>query len=199
MKVAIAGDTAVETDEIQCDAVEPSGATISRATATGTIRNDDVALPTVSIADAAKAEGGSGTSNLGFTVTLSKAATSTVTVKYATSNGTATAGQDYTAGSGTVTFFAGQQSKTVNVAVNGDTAVEADETFTVTLSESIRSHHLACDRDGHHRQRRRLNAADARPLIAIGDANITGVTAASPMAFTVSLSSASSMRSPSIT
>lgn len=192
VKVAIAGDTAVETDEtFSVTLSNPSGATISRGTATGTIRNDDVALPTVSIADAAKAEGGSGTSNLGFTVTLSKAATSTVTVKYATSNGTATAGQDYTAGSGTVTFFAGQQSKTVNVAVNGDTAVEADETFTVTLSSPSGATIARATATGT------IGNDDVSTpqtsTIAIGDASITeGDSGVAAMAFTVSLSSASS-------
>ena len=57
-----------------------------------------------------------------------------MTVAYTTANGTATAGQDYTAKSGTVTFAAGETTKTVSVAVAGDTAVEPNETLTVTLS-----------------------------------------------------------------
>src|SRR5262249_33506902 len=71
--------------------------------------------PSVSIADATVAEGNSGTKNMTFNVTLSKAATSTVTVNYATSNGTATAGTDYTSASGTLTFAAGETSKTISV------------------------------------------------------------------------------------
>ena len=90
--------------------------------------------PTISIGSASNAEGNSGTANMAFTVTLSKAATSPVTVNYATSNGTATAGQDYVANTGTITFAAGETSKTINVAINGDATVESDETFTVTLS-----------------------------------------------------------------
>lgn len=90
--------------------------------------------PTVSIADANVAEGNSGTSTMAFTVTLSKASTSSVTVKYATSNGTARAGSDYLASSGKVTFAAGETSKTVSVGVIGDTVVESNETFTVKLS-----------------------------------------------------------------
>ena len=55
-------------------------------------------------------------------------------VNYATANGTATAGSDYTATSGTLTFAAGETTKTVSVPVLGDTSVESDETFTLTLS-----------------------------------------------------------------
>ncbi|PRC51841.1 hypothetical protein C6A85_61995, partial [Mycobacterium sp. ITM-2017-0098] len=55
-------------------------------------------------------------------------------VAYATSNGTATAGSDFTAKSGTVTFAAGVTSQQISVAVVGDTVVESNETFTVTLS-----------------------------------------------------------------
>ena len=139
-------------------AVEPLGATIAAASATGTITNDDVAptSPTVSIGNASKAEGNSGTSNMSFTVTLSKAATAPVTVQYATSNGTATAGQDYVAASGTITFAAGETSKTVNVVVNGDATSESDETFTVTLVESVRHHHSHCGGHRHDHERRHL-------------------------------------------
>jgi hypothetical protein len=79
-------------------------------------------------------EGNSGTANASFPVTLSAASAATVTVQYTTTNGTATAGSDYTATSGTLTFTPGQTSKTINVPIVGDTTVEPDETFTVTLS-----------------------------------------------------------------
>ena len=135
--VGVLGDTTVEADETFVVKLSgASGATISRARATGTIRNDDTApvLPTLSIADASKAEGASGTSNMAFTVTLSKASTTSITVGYATANGTATAGSDYTATTGTVTFAAGETAKTLNVGVTGDTTTEPTESFTVTLS-----------------------------------------------------------------
>jgi len=67
-------------------------------------------------------------------VTLSAASASTVTVNYATANGTATAGSDYQTSSGTVTFTPGQTAQTVLVPVNGDTTVELNETFVVNLS-----------------------------------------------------------------
>ena len=56
------------------------------------------------------------------------------TVDWATSDGTATAGEDYTAASGTLVFEVGDTSKTIRVALTDDTATEGDETFTVTLS-----------------------------------------------------------------
>ena len=59
---------------------------------------------------------------------------SPVTVQFTTANGTATAGSDYTAASGTLTFAAGSTSQTVTVAVTGDLSVESDETFSITLS-----------------------------------------------------------------
>src|SRR4029450_9717487 len=98
------------------------------------VATDAVRVPTLSVADATVAEGNSGTRSLAFTVTLSAAATAPVSVAYATSNGTATGGSDYTAASGSVTFAAGETSKVVNVTVSGDTAVEGNETVTLTLS-----------------------------------------------------------------
>ena len=134
--VKVTGDNTVEPNEtFTVTLSNPTGATISKATATGTITNDDAApVPTVSISDVTVAEGNSGTSNANFTVNLSSASTTPVTVAYATSNGTATAGADYTATSGTVTFAAGVTSQTVAVKVTGDNTVEPNETFTVTLS-----------------------------------------------------------------
>ena len=80
-------------------------------------------------------EGNSGTTPATFTVTLSPASAVPVTVHYATSDGTATAGSDYTATSGTLAFAPGVTSQTITVPVIGDTVVEPDETFTVTLSQ----------------------------------------------------------------
>lgn len=133
--VKVAGNTTVEPDEtFTVKLSRASGATLARATATGTILNDDSALPTVSIADASLTEGNSGTSNMAFTVSLSNASASTVSVGYATAGATATAGQDYNTASGTITFAPGVTSQVVNVGVIGDTSVESDETFTVKLS-----------------------------------------------------------------
>jgi Tol biopolymer transport system component len=80
------------------------------------------------------------TTNATFSVSISQAPTSTVTVNYATFNGTATgaaSGPDYTTTSGTLTWNAGDtSSKTITVPVRGDTTVEFNETFTVTLSSA---------------------------------------------------------------
>jgi hypothetical protein len=86
------------------------------------------------ILDAQTQEGNGGTSPLSFPVSLSPASSKTVTVHYATSNGTATAGSDYVATSGTLTFAAGQTSQTINVPIDGDLNIEPDEAFSVTLS-----------------------------------------------------------------
>ena len=73
---------------------------------------------------------------LAFAVTLSRAASGTVTVDYATADGTATAGTDYTATSGTLRFTVGETSKTVSVTVLDDSHDEGEETLTLTLSNA---------------------------------------------------------------
>ena len=88
--------------------------------------------PELSIADATAEEAANAT--VDFEVTLSKAASGTVTVAYATSDGTAVDGSDYTAKSGTLTFNAGELSKTISVTVLEDNIDEGSETFTMTLS-----------------------------------------------------------------
>jgi hypothetical protein len=88
----------------------------------------------MSINDVSVTEGDSGTKPAVFAVTLSTTSTSTVTAHFATADGTAHAPGDYTASSGTVTFNPGDTSKTVSVAVKGDTLAESNETFHVDLS-----------------------------------------------------------------
>ncbi|MDB9455412.1 bluetail domain-containing putative surface protein [Dolichospermum circinale] len=72
--------------------------------------------------------------NASYTVTLSQASNQTVSVYYATANGTATAGLDYTATNGTLTFAPGATSQVINIPILNDFLNEADETFTLTLS-----------------------------------------------------------------
>ena len=106
----------------------------------GTIRNDDVQgppPPTLSIADATVAEGNSGNTPALFTVTLSAATTSAVSVGYTIAGDTATAGTDFVATGGTVTFAAGETQKTITVPVVGDTLQESNERFLVTLSGAV--------------------------------------------------------------
>jgi chitinase len=133
--VTVAGDATVEADETFTVTLSaPAGATLGTAVSTVTIANDDVPVVSISPVSVSVVEGNSGSKTVTFTVGLSQLALGTVTVGYSTANGSATAGQDYTAASGTVTFTVGQTSKQVSVTVAGDATVEADETFTLTLS-----------------------------------------------------------------
>ena len=116
---------------------QPTGATIETASATGTIVNDDVHVSQVSIDDVSAAEGNAGVTPFTFTVSLSEAATDIASVFYTVTAGTATVGSDYAAvPSAQLVFQRGEITKTVTVNVNGDTAVEGDETFFVTLSDA---------------------------------------------------------------
>jgi hypothetical protein len=138
--VSVTGDSSVEPNEtFALNISGPAGAAIVDGSGEGTIVNDDVPpppppLPTLSIANVNVTEGNAGTTTATFTVTLSAAAAGAVSVNYATADGTASSGGDYVAGSGTLSFTAGETSKTLAVTVNGDTVVEPDETFTVSLS-----------------------------------------------------------------
>jgi len=137
VSVSVKGDTVVEPNEtFRVNLSTPTNATIGKGQGVGTIVNDDLAsvLPQLSINDVSLTEGNSGTKNAVFTVNLSSASTQTVKVNYATANGTAVAGSDYTATSNTVTFAPGQTSQTISVPVIGDTITEANETFTVNLA-----------------------------------------------------------------
>jgi formylglycine-generating enzyme required for sulfatase activity len=98
---------------------------------------DDEPEPSVesklSVADATVTEGDTGTGNAVFRVTLAPAAGVTVQVSWATADRTATAGSDYRAANGRLTFQAGQTSQSITVVVLSDLLSEADEQFTVTL------------------------------------------------------------------
>ena len=129
--VALVGDETVEPDEtLTVTLSAPVGATLTAASAMGTVQNDDVAR-SFSVDDAAASENAS---PLRFTVRLSQVSGLARTVRFATSNGTAMAGSDYTATSGTLTVPAGQVSATVDVTLLDDSAVEPTETLTLQLT-----------------------------------------------------------------
>ena len=114
-----------------------TAATVSGFTLNGeSVDDPPPVLPTVSISDPTLAEGASGTQDVAFTVTLSEASNDPITIDYSTTDGTATAGEDYTATSGTLTFAPGQLSQQVFVPIHGDTIAEPDETITLMLSNA---------------------------------------------------------------
>ncbi len=122
-----------ETVEIRLSGAT-GGAALGTATGTGTIVDNDV--PQFSIDSPRVDEGDSGTSDLVFTVTLDPVSDSEVTVAWADSGGgTATSGADHAAAAGgTLTFAAGDSTRTVTVRVNGDGIDELDETVVIALS-----------------------------------------------------------------
>ena len=134
ISVSTVDDDAQESDErFTVTLRSPDGATLDDHTGEGTIRdNDDDGggrTPELSIGDAAVQEGGTAQ----FEVTLRPASEQTVTVNFETADGTAKAGSDYTETSGTLTFTAGQPTKTISVSTVDDDAQESDERFMVTL------------------------------------------------------------------
>ena len=98
--------------------------------------NNDNDVPMVSIASSPQTivEGSSNNQVVAYTVSLNAPGTQTLTVQYATSNGTAIAGSDYTSTSGTLTFAPGVTSQTINIPILNDAVNESDETFTLSLS-----------------------------------------------------------------
>lgn len=134
IEVPVTGDTSIEADEtFRVELSNATGGNIGKAQGTGTIRNDD-APPMLSVNDVNVVEGDAGTVAATFTVSLSRASESQVTVNYNTVSGTASSGPDFVAASGSLTFDPGETSHPVTVMVNGDLFNEADETFTLRLS-----------------------------------------------------------------
>lgn len=131
----IIGDDIPEPDEeFSIEITNPSNAVISNALSKCTIRDDDSSL---SISDSWTIEGDDGSSFMVFDVHLSSPPESTVTVDYATGDGTALGGGDYEAVTGTLTFDSGDDYQRIVMPILPDRSVEGDETFTVTLSNPV--------------------------------------------------------------
>lgn len=105
----------------------------------GLIRGLAAAIPpAISINDVSLAEGNDGSTDAVFTVTLSHAGIVPITVDFATADDTAGADSDYAAANGTLTFAPGETSKTISVAIAGDSDFEGEEAFTLNLSNAAR-------------------------------------------------------------
>ena len=137
--VAITNDAVDEPDEtinLTLTNAAGSGSLGTPANAVLTI-NDNDPTPGISIDNTAVNEGNSGTATATFTVSLSGQSSQTVTVHYATANLTATAGSDYVAASGTLTFLPLETTKPINITVNGDINFEPNETLVVNLTTPV--------------------------------------------------------------
>ena len=188
ISVPVNGDTVFEADEVfYANISAATGATIADAQGVGTIVNDDVATaPSLSIADVSVTEGNTGTSVATFTVLMSQTSANPVTFDVATADGTATAGSDYVAVPlTTLTIPAGTTSKTVAVTINGDTTPEANETFTVNLSNATN----ATIADGQAIGTINNDDAAVVPALSVNDVSVTEGNSGTTLAtFTVTLS-----------
>jgi len=187
ISVPLTPDNIFESDEtFFINLSNATNATIADAQGQATIVNDDP-QPSISIDPVTyPSEGAAGSSiNGAFVVKLSNPSDRAITVAYATTDGTATAGSDYTAVSGTLTFNPGETTKNITVQVIGDNTDEIDETFFVNLSNPTNS-------TVSNGQGTGTILDDDGPLISINDVTITeGDTGTADANFTVTLSAAS--------
>lgn len=129
--VLVTGDRLGEYDEsFNLILTSANGAALADAYGWGTILDNEARL---SINNASIKEGNNGTKQMTFIVTMAAAYDQTVTVKFSTHDWSTTAGQDYVAKSGTLTFLPGETKKTITITIKGDTKREGDETFMVAL------------------------------------------------------------------
>jgi hypothetical protein len=186
--VQVAGDLLDEPSEtFFVNLSSPTNATIADGQAVGTILDDDPP-PALSISDCTVTEGTGGQVACVFTLSLSPASGFPVSVAFATADGTATAGADYAAASGTITIPAGAVSLALPVAVNGDALDELEETFMVNLSAPVNA--TLADNQGFGT----ILDDDIPPALSVSDCSVTeGDAGQVSCSFTVSLSSASGL------
>lgn len=189
LSVSVLGDSRYEGNEtFAVNLGPPTYGTISDGAAVGTIQDDDP-IPSISVSDASAPEGTSTAGSASFSLTLSNPSAFTITVSFATADGNATAGTDYTPRSGTATFAANQVSQSLVVSFLADTTYEADETLSLNLSTPVNA--TIADGQGVGT----LQNDDPLPALSIADATaVEGGTASpavslsNPSAFAISVS-----------
>ena len=138
VNVLVTDDTVFEADAESFVFTATNSGNSQSATAPGTIVDNEAHPPVMSISDSQVIEGDTASKAVMFTVSLVRVSAAPVTARFSTTNGTATAGSDYTAQTNKqIVIEAGKTSKTIAVPIFGDTLSEADETFTLTLSQSF--------------------------------------------------------------
>ena len=184
--VPVNGDLLDEADEtFNVNLSGAAGATVADGNGVGTITDDD-APPALSVGDVTVTEGNSGTTSANFVVTLSAPSGRTVTVNYATANGSAIAPGDYQTRTGSLTFAPGQTSQSVAVTVNGDTIDEVAETYSLNLTAPTMATFADAQGDGT------IIDDDGLPTLFVNDVSVVeGNSGTVNATFTVSLSAAS--------
>jgi len=187
--VLVNGDTLDEANEnFLVNLSSATNAVLLDPQGQGTITDNDAA-PSLSINDLSIAEGDSSTTQFTFTVSLSTASGQTVTVNFATADGTAALPGDYQSNNGLLTFNPGDTSKPVTVLVNGDTTFESNETFFVNLTGATNASISDAQGQGTITND---DAAPPTPTFFVSDASVLeGNTGTTPAVFNVSLSPAS--------
>jgi uncharacterized protein YhjY with autotransporter beta-barrel domain len=183
INLQIVGDTKIEADETFTLNLFNivNGATLDPGPYVIHIVNDDV--PVVTVSSPTITEGNSGTSLLTFVATLTTPAAVAVPAQFSTADGTAKAGEDYQAASGTLTFFPGETTKVISVQINGDTLFEADENFKMNVTPS----------GGATASGTGTIVNDDVPTVSVDDVRLTeGNLGITSMTFVVSLPAASS-------
>ncbi|WP_395736886.1 S8 family serine peptidase [Prosthecobacter sp.] len=158
---------------------------------TGTLGGWSLNFTTVTCTDnvmltQSASSGAEGAGSILVSVTRTGGKEGSATVNYATSNGTATAGSDYTATSGTLSFAVGELVKTFAIPITNDTALESNETIQVTLSSAGGNTTLGTLASGSVT----IVDDDAPTPVAISPATQTVTEAATQVTFTVSRSTA---------
>ncbi len=180
--ITIKPDTLDEEDEtLNVTLSNVSNATIGTGSATVTISDDDVA-PMLSIADVSVDEAAG---NATIEVLLNAASGKSITVNYATNEGSATADVDYTTSAGTLTFAPGVTAQTFDVPIASDTTDEIDESFAIVLSNAGNATF------SNDTATVTINDDDAPPAISIGD--VSAVEGDGTITFTVSIDAVSSL------
>jgi hypothetical protein len=160
-----------------------SGAPLSTPSSGSVVQS---VLAGLSVSDAFVVEGSTGTTFLAFVVTLAPASAAPVTVNVATANGSAIAGSDYTAVSGTLTFTPGVTRRAVFVPVSGDNTWEEDETLTLRLTGATNA--AVTDGEGVGT----ILNDDPLPAIVVGNSIVAEGNSGTTMVFVVRLSNPSS-------
>ncbi|MBK8010117.1 MAG: hypothetical protein IPK13_02120 [Deltaproteobacteria bacterium] len=188
ISVPVEPDDAPEDDEtfdlVLSNVVPANDGTLVTAVGTARIENDDGPRPAISISNASVTEGSD--ANASFTVSLDRASSRTVSVRYATRAGTASPGEDYTTRSATLSFPPGTTTRTLSVPILDDERHELSETFFIDLTSPVEA--TIADNLG------RGTIADDDPVPSLSLANVSVTEGNGPVTarVLVSLSAASS-------